>query len=384
MRVTEPYTIFLRTLSSGKQVYYYQFRDEQGRRSTPKSTGCTTLSQARRFCNKLYNENAFSVVSSTTLENFARGFFAPDGEYCKWRAVSNRPLKPESIRRYTLALENHILPFFGSVKVDKITSDMCKKWIVWASEKWQPKTVNSAQGTLNLIFESAIDKGIIQKNPLRRIGLHKITRKHRELLTVKEIARLYNREWPNESQRQAFLLSCVTGMRIGEVLGLTKEDIRKGFVNVHRTYSDRFGLQESTKTYVNRYVPIPEGFPFPESKTKWAFPAENGEGPVQAHQIYKSFIKRCAALEINTKSRGLTIHTLRNFFISYLQSQNVPESKIRAVAGHSDSTMTDVYTYWTPEMFPEVYEAQFRLYKQITEAQQDELHEVTQRISQRT
>ena len=173
-------------------------------------------------------------------------------------------------------------------------------------------------------------------------------------------------------------------MRIGEVLGLTKEDIRKGFVNVHRTYSDRFGLQESTKTYVNRYVPIPEGFPFPESKTKWAFPAENGEGPVQAHQIYKSFIKRCAALEIDTKSRGLTIHTLRNFFISYLQSQNVPESKIRAVAGHSDSTMTDVYTYWTPEMFPEVYEAQFRLYKQITEAQQDELHEVTQRISQRT
>jgi len=43
MRVTEPYIIFPRELKSGKIVYYYHFRDENGRRSAAKSTGCTNL-----------------------------------------------------------------------------------------------------------------------------------------------------------------------------------------------------------------------------------------------------------------------------------------------------------------------------------------------------
>lgn len=53
MRITEPYTIFLRKLPSGKSVYYYQFRNENGVRSPAYSTGTNKLSQARRLCQKL-------------------------------------------------------------------------------------------------------------------------------------------------------------------------------------------------------------------------------------------------------------------------------------------------------------------------------------------
>ena len=67
MRYTEPYTIFLRTLPSGKQIYYYQYRDENGLRSAAHSTGKTKLSQAKRFCQKLYNDGKFQKKHSNTF-----------------------------------------------------------------------------------------------------------------------------------------------------------------------------------------------------------------------------------------------------------------------------------------------------------------------------
>lgn len=68
MKVSEPYTIFPRTLTSGKIVYYYQYRMENGVRSSAKSTGCTTLASAKRYCNKLYNNGEFSKYSSCREE----------------------------------------------------------------------------------------------------------------------------------------------------------------------------------------------------------------------------------------------------------------------------------------------------------------------------
>ena len=55
IKITEPYTIFLRKLPSGREVYYYyQYRDESGRRSPAYLTDTDKLSQARRVCNRLY------------------------------------------------------------------------------------------------------------------------------------------------------------------------------------------------------------------------------------------------------------------------------------------------------------------------------------------
>ena len=63
MRVTEPYTLFPRKLPSGKTVIYYQYRRSDGTRSAPKSTGCTTMTAAKRFCNKLYNSGEIGRAS---------------------------------------------------------------------------------------------------------------------------------------------------------------------------------------------------------------------------------------------------------------------------------------------------------------------------------
>ena len=363
MRVTEPYTIFPRELQSGKVVYYYQFRDEEGRRSSAKSTGCTTLSSAKRFCQKLYNSGELTRITSYTFSVFVKDFFSKEGEWYKWKVVNNSKITDETIMSYNKFLNKQLMPYFENRKIDEITRADVKNWIIWASEKWSAKTVNNAQSVLNIILNQAVEKDIIKFNPALGLSFRKTEKKNRVLLTIEEIIKIYKSPlWRNEVLRKAFLLDCVTGMRISEIAGLRPCDIHENFIDVSHSYSRHFGLGD-TKTKIKRYVPKPKDFNL-KSDEEWVFQLRGK--PFNICCMHDNLVSICLSIGIKVKERGITTHTLRNFFISYLQSQNVPEPKIRAVVGHKDSTMTGLYTYWTPEMFPEVYKAQQELYDKIT------------------
>lgn len=364
MRVTEPYTIFPRTLKSGRVVYYYQFRTESGFRSGAKSTGCTTLAQAKRFCNKLYNEGKL-IYQKETFRGFSQNFFSKESEWYKWKLVNNADITDETLMAYNKALSNQLMGYFESYRMHDITRSVIKQWIIWASEKWSAKTVNNAQSVLNIILNQAVEKNIIKFNPALGLSFRKTAKKDRILLTLEEIKQIYRSELWSPVLRKAFLLDCITGMRISEIAGLRNEDIGRNYINVRHSYSRTFGLG-STKTKACRYVPIPENLNL-KTDTEWIFQVDNGK-PFNICWMHDKLVAICKKLGIDVKQRGITTHTIRNFFISYLESQNVPEPKIRAVVGHKDSSMTGLYTYWTPEMFPEVYKVQEKLYAEITGA----------------
>lgn len=370
MRVTEPYTLFPRKLSSGKIVYYYQFRDAEGKRSAAKSTGCTSLSAARRFCQKLYNEGEFKTSSKLLFSKYTEDFFSKESRYYKWKIANKEKISQETLLAYNKFLKNQLKPFFDNYTVTSIKRSDVKEWVIWANEKWSPKTVNSAQTVLNLIFKQALDEELIDFIPSANLSFRDIQKIDRELLTISEIKDLYhNGKWWYENQL-IFLLDIITGMRISEVVALRTENVFENYLDVKQSYSRAFGMGE-TKTYINRYVPIPKELAL-KLKTFKGFIFVNHEGknkgkPLNINSFYTNLIENYERLGIDHRKRHLTVHTNRDFYNTYLLSENVPESKVRAVIGHKDSSMTNLYTYWKPEMFPEVYEAQYKLYKEITE-----------------
>lgn len=367
MRVHEPYIIFPRTLSSGRIVYYYQFRYKDGTRSSLLSTGETSLKRAKRKIQQLYNSGAFDIERKIIFfRHFAEDFFSKTSEYYQFQSVTGKPIKDSTLASYTKLLHNQILPFFADYVIKSITKDTIKQWVLWASNKWSSKTINNAHGVLNIIFESALDKELIARNPLTNLRFRNTERKQRELLTVSELANIYNSEyWCRDVQRQMFLMAILTGMRIGEISALKKDCVCDNYLDVKYTYSDKFGLG-STKTGECRKVPVINIFQS-TSKSEWFFEGLSPDKPMLSHAVYNSFSRLCDRLKIDRKARGITIHSLRNFFISYLQEHNISEAKIKAVVGHKDkNNMTDHYTYWTPEMFPEIYALQKHLYEQIT------------------
>ena len=370
MRVTEPYTIFPRTLSSGKTVYYYQFRDEHGHRSSAKSTGCTTLSSARRFCQKLYNDGAFKKDASTSFSAYTQDFFSESSRYYKWKVANKERISLETMLAYNKFLRNQLLPFFADYKITNIKRSDVKEWVIWANDKWSPKTVNSAQTVLNLIFKQAIDEELIESNPCYNLSFRTIQKKHRELLTIEEVRDLYNNgKWWYDNQL-IFLLDIITGMRISEVVALQSDDVFENYVNVRHSYSRQFGLGE-TKTKECRFVPIPtELSKILRLRNGFLFVNHEGQNigkPLNINSFYTNLTENYTRCGIDFKKRGLTVHTNRDFYNTFLESENVPEPKIRAVIGHKDSSMTNLYTYWKPDMFTEVYTAQDKLYRIITE-----------------
>lgn len=203
MRVTEPYIIFPRTLPSGRVVYYYQYRDASGRRSSALSTGETVLSKAKRKIQKMYNDGAFSKeIRSVLFSDFAKGFFDKDGKCFEFQALTSRPIKDNTLILYRKLLANQLIPFFGEKQIGDVSKDVVKDWIVWASGFWSAKTVNNARGVLNIILEAAVDKEIIDRNPLAGIKYRPTERKSRRLLTPDEIKEVYFSQLWTRPQRQ--------------------------------------------------------------------------------------------------------------------------------------------------------------------------------------
>jgi integrase len=368
MRVTEPYTIFPRKLQSGKIIYYYQFRDENNHRSPAYSTGTSNKAQAKRICQKMYNEGLFQT-SSRLFKNFAAGFFDDNSAYIKYKAATGENLTPSTIMAYKRLLNNQIMPYFEKMEISKITVDTVKNWIVWLTDKWSAKTSNNAQTVFNIIMKSAKEKRLIKEVPSADLSFRKVKRKNRDLLTIEELNLIYHSDlWNWECARRAFLICAITGMRIGEVTGLQTIDVENDRLNVRHTLHPTFGLG-NTKTKTCRYVPIP---PLMQLKEKcgaiWAFEKPTSKDPINEKYVYKRFVIVLDSLGIDHKARGITIHSLRNLFISYMRGSSFGETidlKIKAVVGHSDNTQTDWYTYWKPEMFPEIYQIQEKLYKEI-------------------
>lgn len=370
MRVTEPYTIFPRKLSSGKIVYYYQYRDENGNRSSARSTGCTTLSSAKRICQKLYNSGEFKTSSKINFKKYSENLFSTDSRYYKWKVANKEKISLETLLAYNKFLRNQLLPYFADFIITDIKRADVKDWVIWATDKWSPKTVNSAQTVLNLIFKQAIEEEIIKTNPCYNLSFRTIPKKQRELLTIEEVRDLYNKgNWWYEN-KLLFLLDIITGMRISEVVALRSENVYENYIDVRHSYSRQFGLGE-TKTKENRFVPIPVVL----AKTLLSFDGYifvNHEGrnkgsPLNINSFYENLLENYTLCGIDYKKRCLTVHTNRDFYNTYLLSENVPEAKVRAVIGHKDSSMTNLYTYWKPDMFSEVYTAQEKLYRYITE-----------------
>ena len=365
MRVSEPYTIFLRQLSSGKSVYYYQFRDEFGRRSTPKSTGCVKMSDAKRYCQNLFNNGLLKAESSIKFGKFSEGFFDDNSDFMKWKKVNNSKITQSTITSYRKLLRMQILPYFENITLNRIEPLTVKQWIVWMLSQWSMKTSNNAQSVFNIIMRGAYEKGLISSIPSSNLSFRTIDRKERILITCEELNKIYHSSlWCSETHRMVFLLASITGMRVGEICGLQKENVGANYLDVKHSYHIQFGLGD-TKTKTSRYVPIPDGLSLLDSSSdsKWVFP--RGEKPINPKAVYKNFCKICDCMGIDRKSRGITFHTLRNFFTSYMLGMNVPKAKVKAVIGHTDKDMTDWYTYWKPEMFPEVYEVQKELYEKI-------------------
>jgi integrase len=158
-------------------------------------------------------------------------------------------------------LERHILPYFGNIRIQRITADQVEDWLLKLRDKpsnktgppLSPTTVNHCLTCLKIMLKEAIRRGYLMRSPAAGIKQLAEKPKEKSILTVEEMRDLFRDENIDQvCSGDLFhytlnLLTASTGMRIGEIQGLQVQHVHIGYVGIHHTWSRKYGLKEGAK-----------------------------------------------------------------------------------------------------------------------------------------
>jgi integrase len=163
------------------------------------------------------------------------------GEYAS-RWYDAQDLAASTMQNYRRHIEEHLLPEFDDKALRAILRTDVDAWEKKEKAAYAASSVKTWRSTLHLIFEDAIDEGLITSNPAaRRRGRGKRAGRSRSrgpekvvtdalgiLLTAERAALLSGRD----DEFVAVVLKGYTGMRWGEIVGLETQFARPGAIRV--------------------------------------------------------------------------------------------------------------------------------------------------------
>ncbi|HEX5566842.1 MAG TPA: tyrosine-type recombinase/integrase [Streptomyces sp.] len=147
----------------------------------------------------------------------------PFGEYAEaW--FKDRDYAATTRERNASALNLHILPTFRAVPLQEITTPQVRRWrtdLLGAGVG--PATVAKSYQLLRAILNTAVDDGLIRRNPCRIKGAGTVNHAERPFLSVPEVYRLADAV-PSHF-RVLVLLAAFCALRFGELAALQRRDI---------------------------------------------------------------------------------------------------------------------------------------------------------------
>lgn len=336
-----------------------------------------TLKFERKRLEFEQNGRTTKQINDTTFEEFAEIWFD--------RHVLT--IKPNTIRYTRNILDYYLIPQFKGIKISKITSAMIQE----AVHKWQANASQPLNGrkrrkkghsrkfdvfvrTLKAIFKQAIANSLIENNPCNNIIVPKIklesTEKEIKFFTRQELDTFleYMNKLPKNNFRNERMLSLThllafSGLRVGEAMALTWEDIdfEAGTVSVYKTTVNGT-IQESVKSDKgNRVVLIDEKTldVLKHWKTvclRFMLRIGNGSQPLVFPHIkggVQDYKGLHYTLEKHLKDANvphICFHGFRHTHASMLFSAGVTPKEAQERLGHANiATTMDIYTHLSEE-----------------------------------
>ena len=216
------------TIQKRGSVYQYKFEiaSEDGKRKFINKSGFKTKKDAIESGNKAFTEylNAGIPFKECYISYSDYLDYWLDN-YCKLN------LKYNTIQAYKTIIKKYLKPKLGKYRLSTITSITLNTFMTSICEEYDfAKTY--LKNILKVIKGSFRDAcnlyGFIKYNPAISLRLPKLDKERSEvkhLYSQDEIDMILNRFKKDETFTCAFLTSCFTGMRTGEVFALTWDDI---------------------------------------------------------------------------------------------------------------------------------------------------------------
>lgn len=275
------------------------------------------------------------------------------------RLYASKKCKPNTSHGYQGYLKNHLLPYFGKMKLCEITPLAVNEFIAQEVETGRKNsTVNKYKKLMSQIFNFMIDNEVIVKNPLARIKSLK-EEKNEEIraLSTEETQILLSKTKEIYPDFYPLLFTALfTGMRQGELMGLTWDSINWHTNKITIDKNFTHGRVGTPKTGKTRRIDMSQELAkvlrewrlaCPNGKLNLVFP--NGDG---CYQDANNMIKRRFKPALSRAGIDyLRFHDLRHTYASLLLAKNAPMKYVQHQLGHSSIKMTmDLYTHLLPEV----------------------------------
>lgn len=304
------------------------------RKKSPENTRAGALAYERRLREKLVRDG--SLIKRIAAQSFSE--FAMN--WLETYAAANNKLSERRMK--ASILKHHLIPFFGKVPLDRITTEDIERYKARKlGEELAPKTVNNQLTVLGRCLRSAVDWGRIAHMP--RVKLMKAHSQNTDFLTQDEMTRLLGAPIVTSVQLMAFT-ALRSGLRLGELLGLSWSDIdfESNVLTVQHSWVRR--EMTSPKSHRIRHIPLggelrallyavrrSRGFVFPGV----------GDKPWSTDGAARELKRLCE----RTGVRKIGWHVLRHTFASHIAMRGVPMRSLQQLMGHSTILMTERYAH---------------------------------------
>ncbi|UTC82679.1 tyrosine-type recombinase/integrase [Treponema denticola] len=293
--------------------------------------------------------------------------------YVKERLATGKTMGRSHCRNMLNTAKKHILPVFGNFYLSEMNTEMINDFLLECQDNGMAgSTINHIAQSICKPLKYAYTKKIIAQNI--EIGLLKFAekRKERGILTYKEVNELFSINWKCKRSFTACLLASQTGMRIGEILALRKDDIGLDRLFIRHSWSEVDGLK-TTKTGESRVVPLMQ-----ETRELLLALAEDENNlnryfenpyifysgipnvPVDKKVISKNFYRALELIGITEKERrerSIVFHSWRHYVATYL-ANNVNKRTGMSITGHkNERTYAGYSSHETDDEFNEKKEA---------------------------
>ena len=181
------------------------------------------VSKNKKEAERLLTEIQSQLYSGTYRELTPMTFDEFAEKWVKdYAACSTRPL---TLRRTKGVLACYLKPAFGTCWLTNITPQMVQAYLAKTVQERgvSASTINSMLTTFKLILRHAKEWGYLRENPAEHVKRLKVEATEMGFLRPQEIPLLL--QHAEEPYRTLFLTAILTGMRMGELLGLQWGDL---------------------------------------------------------------------------------------------------------------------------------------------------------------
>lgn len=224
----------------------------------------------------------------------------------------------------------------GNVPIKQVKTTHLQKWLDEIDLK--PGSKTKLRSTLGMVFEYATQNDIVSKNYAKFVKIDEKIEKVGKVYTNDEIQLLWKHA--HDEDARIILILIYTGMRIGELLNITKDD-----VHFEKQYMIGGSKTEAGR---DRIIPIHDKIvPLVKEQlgdNHWMVQTVNG-----TKRAYNVVAIRSAKF-LTQLGLEHKFHDTRKTAISLMHTSGIPMETIKLIVGHTGSDVTEkVYLYKNPE-----------------------------------